>query len=475
MQVSASTHSLALSAKNPGKKRVEKPTDYVGELATTGKGIGIAVIDSGVFSHPDLNKSLAGTVTFESDRGLGEDTWGHGTGTAGIIAGDGSASQGEIKGVAPGAKVYNLRVLTKQNNENAAEGVTAMLGALDWAVQNKDELNIRIINISGAMSPIRNDKADVKAAMAQGAGVIQVPTADGQVAIFLDPLYASVKRAVEAGIVVVCAAGNDGPNPGTVWGTPNYSPEVITVGSLDTNGTPRDLSDDFIAEHSARGPTITGIGKPDLVAPGVAILMPASPGSDIVKDNEAVAAAYQTLASVPDDQLLLYLSQAVASKQMSSKAFANALPELSRLLPEQFRARLQATPAEAQPAMALRLTGALAAKGVLDVQGDLFKAAGAALREAAAQGLAPKPALGDLGAGQPAYLAQDGTSFAAPIVTSIVAHMFEVNPNLTPAQVKDILTTTARAVPGADKMSAGAGALDAQAAISRAREMAAET
>lgn len=471
MQIPPSARGIQLPSVNPGGKRVEKPTDYVGELATTGKDVGIAVIDSGIYPHPDIDKNLAASVTFYSDNTPDVDEWGHGTGTAGIIVGDGSASDGEVKGVAPGAKVLNLQVLTKQKNESAVEAVTAMQSALNWTVDNKDEFNIKVINISGALAPIRNDNVDVKAAQAAGAQVIQIQDANGQIATFLDPLDSAIKRAVEAGIVVVCAAGNDGPQPGTVWGTPNYRPDVITVGSLDTNGTPENIADDFIAEHSARGPTITGLVKPDLVAPGVGIMMPASPNSDIVRDNEVTAARYQALTATPDEELLHTLSQQVATRQLSSQPFLQALPELMQLLSPDLQAKVSQMPAAAQPSMALRLAGAFAAKGAIDTESPAYKTAAEALR-GALDSFAPKATFGEIAGGQPAYLAQDGTSFAAPIVTSVIAHMFEVNPNLTPAQVKDILTSTARSVPGADQISAGAGALDAQAAIEKARELA---
>jgi subtilisin family serine protease len=118
--------------------------------------------------------------------------------------------------------------------------------------------------------------------------------------------------------------------------------------------------------------------------------------------------------------------------------------------------------------MALKLTAALAAKGVLDTEGEPFLMAVAACRQALER-FAPNPTFGTIEDGQPAYLAQDGTSFATPIVSSVVAHMFEANPDLTPDQVKEILMTTARPVPGADRFSAGAGALNAQAAIEQAR------
>lgn len=466
MQISASANRFRLASSNPGQKRVEKPTDYVGPLPTSGKGIGIAVIDSGIFPHADLQDSLAASITFGSHDTPDVDSWGHGTGTAGVIAGSGASSDGEIKGVAPDAKVLNLQVLTKEKSQNPVEAYSAMQSALNWTVDNKDAFNIKVINISGALQPIRNDSVDIAAAQKGGAQVIQVQDANGQIATFLDPLDSAIKRAVAAGIVVVCAAGNDGPQNGTVWGTPNYRPDVITVGSLDTNGTPDNFGDDSIAHHSSRGPTITNLVKPDLVAPGVGILMPASPGSDIVNDNAVRGAAFEAMQAVPDKDLVTYLATAVSTKQLPSKPFESALPELSRLLPAQFRGALDRVPAEGQAAMAMKLLGALSAKGALNTSGDAYDAAAQALRQATEK-FAPAATFGGEGH-QPTYMAQDGTSFAAPIVSSIVAHMFEANPNLSPAQVKEILMETARPVPGADRFSAGAGAIDARAAIEKA-------
>jgi subtilisin family serine protease len=177
------------------------------------------------------------------------------------------------------------------------------------------------------------------------------------------------------------------------------------------------------------------------------------------------------MGSVPDKDFLPFLSQAVSAKQLPSKPFEKALPELTRLLPEQFKGALSKVPPEGQAAMALKLVGALAAKGVLDTEGEPFTSAIAALRRGVEK-FAPAPTFGVTASGQPAYMAQDGTSFATPIVSSVIAHMFEVNPNLTPGQVKEILMETARPVPGADRYSAGAGALNAQAAIDKARDLA---
>ena len=449
MQISS---HAGLSAHNPGRRRIERPTDYVGPLETTGKDVTVAVIDSGISKHPDVVDSIAVAVTFRQDRAPSADEWGHGTATAGVIAGNGAASGGEIKGVAPGARLINLPVFTEQANQDGQAGFH-MLNALNWVVDNKDKFNIRVVNISGGMAALPH------------------PTdANGQAATFLDPFDSAIRRAVEAGIVLVAAAGNTGPGPGTLNSSPGHHPDVITVGSLDTNGTPADYSDDSVADHSSRGPGPLGNSKPDLVAPGVGLTLAAVPNSQILRDNQARASLHESLQAIPDRDLLPALGALTASGRLSAALLSPALPELSRLLPERLKVTLQTARPEGQALLAVRLTGALAAKGVLDTEGQPHREAVAALRQAIDR-LAPAPTL-RTATGETVYLADDGTSFAAPIVTSVIAHMLEVNPDLNPAQVKEILKTTARPVPGADQHSAGAGALNARAAIEAARKLA---
>lgn len=452
MQISLSHGHL--TALNPARKRIERATDYVGPLQTTGKDVVVAVIDSGISKHPDVVDNIAVAVAFQQDRAPSADEWGHGTAVAGVIVGNGKSSNGEVKGLAPGARLINLPVFTKQANEDGLAGFR-MHNALNWVVDDKDKFHIRVVNISGGMETL--------------------PAPDdlnGQLGTFLDPLDSAIRRAVEAGIVIVSSAGNTGPGPGSITTSPGHHPDVITVGSLDTNGTPADTSDDFVAEHSSRGPGPLGNIKPDLVAPGVGLALAAAAGCDILKDNEALSAAYEparAVSATPDKDLIAATLQAVTSRQIGAGYFARALPELTRLLPERMKLTLQSVPPEARPLMALRLAGTLSAKGVLDLEGQPFKAATAALRSVLEK-MAPAATL-QTESGETAYLVANGTSFAAPIVTSVVAHMLEANPRLTPAQVKDILKSTARPVPGADQFSAGAGALDAQAAIAKARQL----
>jgi subtilisin family serine protease len=217
-------------------------------LGLDGTGIGIAVIDSGVANwHDDLGSSrVMRFVDFVNFQTAAYDDYGHGTHVAGIIAGDGHDSGGRRRGVAPGATLLVEKVL-----DASGQGyISNVIAAIDYAIANKDALHLRVINLSVA------------------AGVYE--------SYETDPLTLAARRAVEAGLVVVSAAGNLGKGPGGkpqygAIGAPGNAPWVITVGASSHHGTV-DRSDDTIAAFSSRGPTALDYqAKPDLVAPGVGI------------------------------------------------------------------------------------------------------------------------------------------------------------------------------------------------------------
>ena len=228
-------------------------------MGYTGAGIGVAIIDSGVTNwHDDLsNGNLQGQrVTHFADFVNGQieayDDWGHGTHVAGIVAGNGFDTNGTRSAIAPGANIIALKAL----NANGTSTISTIIAAIDYAVTNKDALNIRVLNMS------------------LGAGVSE--------SYLTDPLTLAAKRAVDAGIVVVAAAGNLGkaanglPQYGAI-GSPGNAPWVITVGASSTNGTVR-RQDDTIAAFSSRGPTMYDfLAKPDLVAPGTGTVSLADP------------------------------------------------------------------------------------------------------------------------------------------------------------------------------------------------------
>jgi len=227
----------------------------------TGQGIGVAVIDSGVANMPELRGRIIVSRDFTDDRGAGLDLNGHGTHVAGIIAAAGATRYTNATGVAPGANIISLKVLDAQG-----KGVMGdVIDAIDWAVANRVRYNIRVINLSLG-GPVTQSYRD-------------------------DPLCQAVERAYRAGVVVVASAGNHGKHPQTgqkIYGSitsPGNSPFAITVGALNTKGTPY-RSDDEVASYSSKGPTLVdGLTKPDLVAPGNKILSLAAPGSTLVREH----------------------------------------------------------------------------------------------------------------------------------------------------------------------------------------------
>ncbi len=236
-----------------------------------GRGIGIALIDSGVARLPAIRRRIVADVDFTTGGGAGEDAFGHGTHVAGIIAAgatDDPAIPEGYSGVAPGAHLVNLKVLD-------AEGVgtvSDVVEAIDWAIAHRTQFNIRIINLS------------------LGHPVFE-PADD-------DPLCRAVQRAVSNGIVVVAAAGNVGKTEDgklVVGGidSPGNSPYAITVGALNTKGTAF-RSDDVVATYSSRGPTLYDwVLKPDVVAPGNKIVSLEAPGSAIIREYPALHQAGQ--------------------------------------------------------------------------------------------------------------------------------------------------------------------------------------
>jgi len=214
-----------------------------------GEGIVIAVLDTGIdATHPDLDDldDLAHTTDPKvlvavdyTDDGTPSDLHGHGTHVAGIAAGTGSPPGGTRSGVAPGAYLWNLKVLNH-------EGVGSESSVIDG-------IERAALGIDGI--PYTGDEADV-INMSLGSSF---PSSGN------DPLSVAADLAVDGGLVVAVAAGNDGPADRTV-GVPGVARKVITVGATNDS--------DEMAGFSSRGPTIDMRLKPDVVAPGVVIIAP---------------------------------------------------------------------------------------------------------------------------------------------------------------------------------------------------------
>jgi subtilisin family serine protease len=217
-------------------------------LGFDGNGIGVAIIDSGVTgTHDDLGGNrVVHFVDFVDLQPQPHDGYGHGTHVAGVIAGSGYDSGGARRGIAPGAHLVVLKTL----NDDGEGFISNAIAAIDYAIELRAAYNIRVINLSVAAGVYESYKTD--------------------------PLTLAAARAVEAGIVVVTAAGNQGRDAkgraqyGGIT-SPGNAPWVLTVGASNHNGT-LDRRDDTIAPFSSLGPSrIDFVAKPDLVAPGVGI------------------------------------------------------------------------------------------------------------------------------------------------------------------------------------------------------------
>ena len=244
-----------------------------------GTGIGVAVIDSGVGTVDDLNSdgnSNPSRVVYSQSFVPGDastaDAYGHGTHVAGIVAGnayDSTSLQNYLyvyRGIAPRANIISLRVL----DGTGASVDSSVIAAIQQAISLQSTYNIRVINLS------------------LSRGVYE--------SYMVDPLCQAVESAWQAGIVVVAAAGNMGEYDGAgtngyaTIGAPGNDPFVITVGATNTHGTGLQ-SAQTVTSYSSKGPTtFDHIVKPDLVAPGNAVVsLLASPNTTLITEYPALA------------------------------------------------------------------------------------------------------------------------------------------------------------------------------------------
>jgi serine protease AprX len=219
-------------------------------LTLDGQGVTVAVVDSGVTDHMDLHTNASNPIqALNSSSRLVQnlvfgnyvnpsDEYVHGTHVAGIVAGNGVASNGKFTGIAPGVNLINVRV----SNYYGMTYTSDLIDGLQWIYNNRAAYNIRVVNLS----------------------INSTAPESYQVS----PLDAAVEILWFNGVVVVVAAGNNGTayGPSTVY-PPANDPFVITVGALEDLGSVSTI-DDFVANFSAYNTTEDGFAKPDLVAPG---------------------------------------------------------------------------------------------------------------------------------------------------------------------------------------------------------------
>lgn len=217
----------------------------------TGKGVKVAVLDTGVDqTHPDLKGVEIAQKNFSEAPDV-KDRFGHGTHVASILAGSGARSDGRYKGVAPDAKVLDGKVLA----DDGFGSTSNIVAGMEWAV----EQGAQIVNMS-----------------------LGHPDTPG-----VDPLEEAVARLSGKALFVV-AAGNDGDGPRTL-GSPGSAPAALTVGAVDKQ--------DAIADFSSRGPNLDGTPKPDITGPGVDITAALTTQSDAPPSEGYVSQSGTSMAS----------------------------------------------------------------------------------------------------------------------------------------------------------------------------------
>ena len=346
----------------------------------TGRGVTIAFLDSGFYAHPDLtqpgNRILAYQSIFAAD---GDQTslettdvasW-HGMMTSVVAAGNGYLSGGFYRGIAPESEL----VLVKIGRTGHIPEVNIERG-LRWILKHRKKYGVRVVNISAG--------------------------GDFERSYLHNSLCQTIERAVHEGLIVVCAVGNAGMAPGHPVLPPACSPSAISVGGLDDqNSLDRARRGMY---RSSYGPTIDGLQKPELIAPGIWVAAPILPHTPTADE----AQLYSELDAAPDDELVAVIE--------AHSGVDKDLDE-ARNLPVSLLRQL--------------ITIKLHEGNVINQH----------------------------------YKFVDGTSFASPIVASTIACLLEANPQLTPQQVKRILIDTAERVPGIEVERQGWGVVAPRRAV----------
>ena len=281
-----------------------------------GQGVTVAVVDSGISDHVDLHQNTNNlTQALNSNSRVISnvvfggytsplDEYAHGTHVAGIIGGNGVASDGQYEGIAPGVNLLNVRV---SNNEGLTY-TSDVIDGLQWVYDNKDVYNIRVVNLS--------------------------ITSTAPESYQTSPLDAAVEILWFNGITVVVSAGNNGTvdGPVTLY-PPANDPFVITVGAVEDRGTP-ELDDDFVGAFSAYGITESGYAKPELVAPGRNLI-------SLLAGTEVTAYTKHPKHRV--DSFYFRMSGTSMSAPVVSGAIALLLQDEPDLSPDQIKYRLMTT------------------------------------------------------------------------------------------------------------------------------------
>lgn len=206
----------------------------------TGAGVAAAILDTGFAMHPDLERRLAGFKDLCGGSSRPYDDSGHGTHVAGCLCGSGGCFGGLYAGVAPGCRVVACKVL----DENGEGTVEDMIAGIQYVLETRKLYRTRILNISVGINHIE-EKGE------------------------LEKLIFWLEQSWHAGLLVVVAAGNRGPENGSISKL-GLSSHVVAVGCHDGKSLRHKYN--ACENYSGRGKAGAIIRKPDLVAPGTEVI-----------------------------------------------------------------------------------------------------------------------------------------------------------------------------------------------------------
>jgi len=268
----------------------------------TGRRATVAVLDTGIDNLPDFSGRLIGGVDLTGGRNPFQDSYGHGTFVAGLIAGNGASSGGQYAGEAPSANLVSIKVAGASGTTDLAN----LILGLQWAVDHKISYGIKVLNMSLGFQTVMST--------------------------VINPLDQAVQAVWGAGIAVVVSAGNSGPFNGTIL-SPGDDPLVITVGALDDMAA-SSLTGDEMCDFSSAGPTwADGFVKPDLVTSGRSVVSLAAPGSTIYDEHPSARVGSANFVG----------SGTSFSSAITAGAAALVLADNPGLTPNQIKARLLGT------------------------------------------------------------------------------------------------------------------------------------
>jgi serine protease AprX len=329
---------------------VLRQTLGVDNTSLTGRGVGVAIIDSGL----EMSSEFQNRVTFydftngRSVVTTPSDDYGHGTHIAGTIGGSGAlSSDGSYHGLAPRVKFVVLKVL-----DRTGAGFTSdVIRAVDFVVANRASLGVDIINLSLG-HPIYEPAAS-------------------------DPLVQAVERASRAGIIVVAAAGNYGKNPAT--GLPGYAgisspgnaPSAITAGAVNVQNTVS-RGDDRIPDYSSAGPTwYDAFVKPDVASPGHNIVAVAAKRGYLYQTYPQLKAADADYMNLSGTSMATAVTTGSIALMLEANRSANNYPARPSLTPNAVKAIIHYTSVDIRDNAGIEYNPLRAGAGALNTKGAI--------------------------------------------------------------------------------------------------------